>query len=577
MLERRRQSDPCVPWEPDGLAGRNGFAHRFAHGIADAVHRSGVGRDERRPEFGSGTRERTRFDGRAGTRGLLAVGLGADRQRRGVDDHQHHGRCLTAGFDCAAEHSSRRGSRAQRCVGYLQHDFLRFGDAERQRHGCGPTTGYYLAFYDTTVASPAWQTIVGPVQESNNTLTFTGTTSSFTLVAGKLYGFAIFSVSAPAASPPPAPQTDLYFGDNNGLNIADENGNVLKTLAIPSQTFDLDDAGNVYANYNHEGGTAPNAGGSPFFAEFPAGTTSPNAPYLPTANTGIFVSASGAGQAVAVHNPNSAGMLITDIWDPGVTGAPSRTITTNVPTGIGSFAQTHDGTLYLPDTSTAGAPQFDVFPPGATTPSRVIPETIVPSSRYADFAANYAAVGPDGTLYVTEYLFNQPDPSAGVYIYPTSAPERFIPAAFDANGAGPQGVDVDGAGNIYVVNNNVAITGASTSQADSLASVSVYSPAGTLLRTIPGIPSAFPITVAADGTAFVAAFKTQLIPACAVSGSNGIYKIAPGASTATMISTSGSSEVVLYDGTHKTEPFARSSSHGTTFGGRGARIRRPIR
>jgi hypothetical protein len=43
------------------------------------------------------------------------------------------------------------------------------------------STNYYLAFYDGTVASPAWQTIAGPVTPSNNALTFSGNPGSFSL------------------------------------------------------------------------------------------------------------------------------------------------------------------------------------------------------------------------------------------------------------------------------------------------------------------------------------------------------------------------------------------------------------
>lgn len=426
---------------------------------------------------------------------------------------------------------------------------------------------YYVAFFDTTQTAPVWQTISGPVLPSGSDLTFSGTISPTTLIAGKTYGFAIFSGATPTATPPPAPQTLLYFSDKTGLTIATETGSIVKKLNIPSQTFDIDDAGNVYANDPHHGGTAPGVGGADFFAEYPAGSETPNAPYLPSTPRGFFTSVSGAGEVIAVHNVSNAGVLATDIWDPGVTGAPSRTITTNVPTGVISFVLTHDGTLYVPDRSSAGVPQFDVFPPGATTPSKVIPETILPAAQYNNFSPNYSAVGADGTLYVTEYSFQQPDPNSGIYIYPLNGPERFIAAASNAQGPGPQGIDVDGSGNIYVVNNNTAVLTSTTCQGDSLQSVTVYDQKGNLLRTVTGNPlGGFPITAAVDGTAFVSSFRAQLQPACPVTGIDGIFSIAPGASTSTQISSSGSSTIVLYDGTHRTEPFGRPS-HGSSVSG----------
>lgn len=64
-------------------------------------------------------------------------------------------------------------------------------------------TAYYLAFYDPTTAAPAWNTIAGPVTESSDTLTFSGTIPSYTLVGGDIYGLVIFTVAS--GTPPPAP------------------------------------------------------------------------------------------------------------------------------------------------------------------------------------------------------------------------------------------------------------------------------------------------------------------------------------------------------------------------------------
>ncbi|MBD5635182.1 MAG: hypothetical protein IAI49_11955 [Candidatus Eremiobacteraeota bacterium] len=292
---------------------------------------------------------------------------------------------------------------------------------------------------------------------------------------------------------------------------------------------------------------------------YPAGSSTASATYTPSVATPAFIAASGAGEVAAIHFLNGsvvgsgAGSLTTDVWDVGKSGAPSRTLTTSAVNNT-LFVMAHEGTLYLPDRSSAGVPQYDLFPAGASTPSKIIPETIVPASQYANFSPNYAAVGPDGTLYITEYTFQQPDPLAGVYIYPLNGAERFIPATGNAQGVGPQGIDVDASGNIYVVNNNSAITSSTTCQGDTLQNVTVYSPTGTLLRTVSGGDSAFPITVAADGTAFFSTFPFD--PACAATtNAYGIYSIAPGATTSTQIATSGSTEIVLYDGTHKTNPF----------------------
>lgn len=66
---------------------------------------------------------------------------------------------------------------------------------------------YYLAFYDPTVAYPAWGTIAGPAQPSGTTLTFSGTIPTYTLGANQTYGLTIFTIAQSGASPPPAPPT----------------------------------------------------------------------------------------------------------------------------------------------------------------------------------------------------------------------------------------------------------------------------------------------------------------------------------------------------------------------------------
>ena len=82
----------------------------------------------------------------------------------------------------------------------------------------------------------------------------------------------------------------------------------------------------------------------------------------------------------------------------------------------------------------------------------------------------------------------------------------------DTQDLGIQGVDVDGSGNIYVVNNNSATTSSTTCQRDSLQSVSVYVNFGTLLRTITGDFTGFPITTAVDGSASISSFAVLLLP-----------------------------------------------------------------
>jgi len=315
----------------------------------------------------------------------------------------------------------------------------------------------------------------GPSPRAPGGLTFSGTTGSVTLLANKLYGFATFSSVVPTSTPPPAPQTLVYFGNDTGLSIAAESGTIQNSLAIPSQSFDLDDAGNIYA-FDFK----PRA----VRAQVKAARRClrgirPEAPHgrSDRINRSRPIGCSSrrprAGEVAAVHLLNGNGILTTDVWDPGATGAPSRTLLTKQNT-TSPFAMTHDRTLYLPDVSSAGVPQFDILPAGRSDPAGVIPETIVPASQYSNFSPKLCGhrSGRDA-VYVTEYSFQQPDPNAGLYIYPRNGPERFIATPRDANGPGPQGVDVDASGNIYVVNDNSAVLTSTTCQGDSLHSVTV--------------------------------------------------------------------------------------------------------
>lgn len=98
----------------------------------------------------------------------------------------------------------------------------------------------------------------------------------------------------------------------------------------------------------------------------------------------------------------------------------------------------------------------------------------------------------------------------------------------------------------------------------------MYSPSGTLLRTVNSAVSGFPITVAADGTAFLSTFATQLQSSCAATGADGIFSIPAGGTTATEIEPVGSTEIVLFDGTHKTNPLSRlASGRGTASTSKG--------
>jgi hypothetical protein len=440
-------------------------------------------------------------------------------------------------------------------------------------------TQYYLGYYDSTQATPAWQTIAGPITSSDGlSLTFSGTTKSVTLQGGALYGFAIFSLAGSTSTPPPAAQTVAYLGGSTSIQVVNAVGVVATTLPIATTDLGLDDSGNVYT-LTWAPTPAPGSSAAPLpptISLYDAGSSTVAKSYTPSNPYGSFVITAGTGAMAAFGAANGDQPLpdgnlyeTFDVWNPGASGAPSMTITEPF-TGVDFGVMAHDGTIYAPHANADGTFQYDIYAPGSSTVTRTIAETVVPASQQLAFSPNYAAIGPDGTLYVTEYTFVQPDPLAGLYIYSPNGTETFVATTADSNGPGPQGVDVDASGNVYVVNNNSGYQSANnyTAQGDSLHDVTVYAPGGaSVLRHVTGSFNGYPIAVASDGTAFISSFASF-----GVTGVTGTYAIAAGTSTLTPISSVGVEGIVLYDGNRETTGVRRTASvagasTGHGFGG----------
>jgi hypothetical protein len=451
-------------------------------------------------------------------------------------------------------------------------------------------TTYYLAFYDPTQASPAWQTIASTTPNADGvTLAFSGTAGSTTLLAKQTYGFAIFTVPAGSAStPPPAPALEAYIPQGSGgITVVNAAGVVATSLPINSGSLGLDDSGNVYAlTYPQNPTPAPAGmvGSSPVpavLAKYPAGSSVASITYaLSQPQNAYFNVTSGSGELAAFGYPtqNSASPTYQyqaiDVWNAGSTGgAPSVTITEpsgGVPFGI----LDHAGNLYVTHYTATGAFNYDVYSPpfsSASVPSATIPETIVPPDQQYAFNPNYAAVGSDGTLYVTEYTFNQFggqfDPLAGLYIYKPNASgtgytESFVATTANANGPGPEGVDVDANNNIYVANSNEANLFDANgnylgSQNDSLHDITIYGPGGTAPRHVTGSFSAVPVAVSADGTLFFSSFGDYNGDGGGVRGS---FSLLPSATTVTQVAPSGASLFALYDGSRETTGLHRKTA-----------------
>jgi hypothetical protein len=422
-------------------------------------------------------------------------------------------------------------------------------------------TNYYLAFYDSTQATPTWQTISGPVTTSDDlTLTFSGTVPSFTLQQGQAYGFCVFSVSGSSTPPPAQNQEEAYLPQGTaGILVYNTSGTKVQTININSSGVGLDDTANIYNLYVPP--TPSPMGSQPpaVLQKFPVGSTTASATFTGTAATNAnantveaFIATSGSGELAAGYSeasPDSLGnfALALDVWAAGSTGgAPAYTLTADQSLNF-TFDVQHDGTIYLSQNSN-GVASYLVYPPGSSTPSRTVPETVVSPANQANFSPNYMTVGPDGTLYITEYTIFQPDPLCGLYIYPPSGTEKFVALDSTPNGCGAYGVDVDAVGNIYVaVNNSGFNPNTYDTINDTLNEIEVFAPGGTsVLRRIT-VSNPIALVAAPDGTLFVSSFAING-PFGVSNGVNATFVVAPGATTATQITSQAETAIVLYNG-----------------------------
>ena len=293
-----------------------------------------------------------------------------------------------------------------------------------------------------------------------------------------------------------------------------------------------------------------------------------------------WVGASGQGEVFSFSQTvaqNGALDIAADFWNPDRRGGPPSYTIDTLTDVCASFAFAHDGSFYLPQIVN-GVSSYAVYAPGSATPARTIRETIVPLNQQANFCANYTAVGADGTLYVTEYTDFQPDPLAGLYIYYPDGRERFAATTADSNGPGPEGVDVDAAGDIYVANNNNAVVitsnGTVAEQSDSLHDVEVFSPDGRVLRHIRGDFDPIDVGVTPDGVLFFGSYGIGGLPTPPVYGTFGV---AAGGTTAIRVAPTSENDIVFYNGFTETTTSVRqdasAASAGSAHGGGAGSLR----
>ena len=305
----------------------------------------------------------------------------------------------------------------------------------------------------------------------------------------------------------------------------------LGTLPVDAFSIGLDDAGNLYDMNNVPSTTGTGCGvlaTGATLVRYPRGTLKADASYEVAPNT-FWVGVSGQGEVAAfAETVQQDGTLAisADVWNPERRGGPPSYTIDTLTDVCGGWALAHDGSFYLPQIVN-GVSSYAVYPPGSATPARAIAEKLVPFNQQANFCENYMTVGADGTLYVTEYTYFQPDPLAGLYIYYSDGRERFAATTADSNGPGPEGVDVDAAGDIYVANNNNAVfitsNGTVAEQSDTLHDVEVFSPGGrSVLRHIRGDFDPVDVGVTPDGVLFFGSYGIGGLPTPPVYGTFGV-------------------------------------------------------
>ncbi len=357
------------------------------------------------------------------------------------------------------------------------------------------------------------------------------------------------------ATPPPGGRTDeVYLAEGTtGIGIFNTKGQGLNTLAIDSSALGLDDRGNIYNLYVSNPTPAPGASTAPSPSAslqfFRRGSTTPRYTYqLPGLVS--FVETSAHGELAAfTFTGDGQGFATTTayVWRRGDRGGPPDYTLSATEFGTTVYDVDRDGTIYIGGLTASNTYAISEYLPGSSKPWRTVPETIVPQGQQQYFAGNYMAVDRDGTIYLTEYSFVCNDPLAGLYIYPRHGPEKFVPTygANSPQGAGPAGVDVDDAGNIYVANNNGCLdpNNGYAPVADALHEIDVLAPGGASIKQqITGNFDPYPLVTATDGTIVFSSFPF----AAGVAGVTGSFVIPP-EGAAQQFSTVANTEIALYD------------------------------
>jgi hypothetical protein len=311
--------------------------------------------------------------------------------------------------------------------------------------------------------------------------------------------------AAATASPAPSATSEaggVYVGSpSGGIDIYSPARKLLASYASNEQTpaeFTLDDAGDTFVNCSTYNRSNYSSVGQ--ICRYKRGATSRDGLLNFGTDPGPYELYGNAAGTVVVAISNEEGGAAYEVWDPGVTGKPSRTLSLSdgqyQPVAVGS-----DGTIAVQrdacGTSPNTYPCIAVFPKGAMTPSRL---TRVNSHWYVESLA----VASDDSVYVAE--FNQrvaagDDKYAGVYRFSSDG----AMTAITEGAAAPVWLDLAPSGDLLVVNNNSYFTDRSGYSTDTAHTISVYAPSATTpSRTISaGISAPYTVVSSGSGTLYV--------------------------------------------------------------------------
>ncbi len=359
----------------------------------------------------------------------------------------------------------------------------------------------------------------------------------------------------------------------------------LGSIAFP-YTVDfiaMDDSGATYIeHYASINGTTTTPLATQIVNKYAFESTTPIASYTVTGVSASTISASGAGRLVILSFDSNFDTEYIDVWEAGVSGRPSFTFTQSTNNGAEGCTNFnfpfmgHDGTLVIPVKTPAGLQTYNFYPNGSPSSTRTLTESVVSTGMQCGFAPNYMTMGADGTFYVTEFQFIPEDTLAGLYIFPPAASETFVQTPSDPGnvaqpGPAPQSVDVDGAGNVYVANDN-SVLGTSGNTPDTLHSIAVYTPNGAALtRTISdGLEANYVLVADTDGTAYISDYpgggsSTTYNP---LEPNGALHVLAAGASSVNTLHSFGATNVVLYNGSASRNVLSLGGgTHGSAHAG----------